>query len=153
MDKAHGIAKRELLLIALIIGMVVLVIAALQRPVTKYQNAMNASVQAEARLVLARILVAEAKTPGIFETDLAKLEEGRMLFGTGDCSKDFGAMCAADTQDTCLSLEGIEVNAQDRKPFSPAVPGYYAELRDDALVVGACAPFGGEPAEVYTERF
>lgn len=101
------------------------------------------------------------RDPEAFTALTAGVPERRVMIGSGQsCAGSYGTFCQdAGLADVCLDVEPalqpeylqtVLVNPSDR--FSPEQTGYYLELSSDALVVGACEPFGPQPIEIRVDR-
>lgn len=154
----HGYTYSEVLIaVALVAGGIFLILA-IANPIARYERAKDEIRASDVQDILEVMLEMQYTEPEIFAGIIGAVAGGRTMIGESTlCAGNYGSMCSgSDIQEHCVNLgkasglkyiDSLPIDAKT-KVFSKNQTGYYLELRDQTLIVGACNPKVQEKIEL-----
>lgn len=148
-----GFTLIELLIVIAIIAIIAAVVFVALDPLTRFQDARDASRWSDITAVLSAIKVDQVDNKGAYIAAVSNLTDG-VYYEIGTCAVGAGA-CVAKTTDDCANLAGLVTEGYigaiptDPSAGSAVNTDYYIMRAATGIVtIGACAPEGGNAISV-----
>ena len=145
----QGFTLIELLIVIAIIAILAAVVFVALDPLTRFQDARDATRWQDVSSVVDAIVVDQVDNGGAYITALSSAAVGTHQLGTAGSGCDTGCT-ATTTLAACLDLSGLVTEGyvasipNDPSSGTDAETDYYLYKSDDGFVeVGACDPEGG----------
>lgn len=148
-NTSQGFTLIELLIVIAIIAILAAVVFVALDPLTRFQDARDATRWQDVSSVVEAIVVDQVDNGGAYISALSNAAVGTHQLGTAASGCDSGCT-ATTTLATCLDLSGLVTEGyvssipQDPSSGTAAETDYYLYKSSDGFVeVGACDPEGG----------
>ncbi len=153
--KNHGHGIVEVMTILLLLVLVSTVIVFAQKPGEKMQEYQDRQTQEDVRNIFEDILGMNTSDPQKLAGILSQVAVGRSMIGrVEDCAGDFGVQCSDEQiRDHCLQIQDLGIPTNIHANFTEERKGYYLELIQGELIVGACAPQIRESIELKANLY
>ncbi|PIQ67915.1 hypothetical protein COY25_03015 [Candidatus Uhrbacteria bacterium CG_4_10_14_0_2_um_filter_41_7] len=154
----HGYTYSEVLIAVALVFCGVILILAMASPITQYRRAQDEIRAQDVQNILEVMLEMQYTEPETFAGIIGTIAGGRTMIGESTlCAGNFGSMCSgSDIQDHCVNLSkagalkyiaSLPIDAKTQV-YTNNQTGYYLELKDQTLIVGACNPRAQEKIEL-----
>lgn len=145
----HGYTYTEVIIAFGLVIAVVITVVAIMNPINKARIARDDVRTEDVRNIFEALVEMQFTDSEAFAGIVGTVAGGRTMVGTASiCAGEYGPQCSNGTlQDHCVNLAELGVldyvktlPVDQKKDFSKKYSGYYLELKEQILSVGACNP-------------